>query len=60
MIADNKVKFFENSSIEKLNKEIAEFMESENGIIIDVKLAVNQSNHKPLYSTFVVTLIYTK
>ena len=54
----NRVKIFENSSIETLNGEIAEFTESENANIVDVKLAVNQSNHKPLYSVYVIALIY--
>ena len=54
----NKVKLFENSSIETLNAEIAAFLKQENAAIIDVKLAVNQSTYKPSYSMFVIALIY--
>jgi hypothetical protein len=53
-----KVKLFENSSIDCINAEIAAFLLSENANVVDVKIAVNQSQHKPSYSHFVVALIY--
>lgn len=55
-----RTKFFEALSIEKLNAEIAKFLETENADVVDVKLAINQSQHKPLYSNFVVALIYSQ
>lgn len=54
----NRVKIFEDSSIAVLNKAIDDFLESENATVVDVKLAVNQSTHKPLYSRFVIALTY--
>ena len=54
-----RTKLFENSSIGRLNKEIAAFLKTENANVVDVKIAVNQSQHKPLYSDFVVALIYS-
>ncbi len=55
-----KTKLFENSSIETLNKKIAKFLETENANVVDVKLAINLSTHKPLYSNYVVALIYSQ
>lgn len=54
----NKIKLFENSSITRLNKEIDDFLESENANVVNVKLAINQSTYKPSYSHFVIALVY--
>ena len=52
----NKVQFFEAASIGELNEKVTEFMQDYS--IIDVKVAVNQSMHKPLYSEFIAAVIY--
>lgn len=54
----NKVKLFENSCIDRLNSDIAAFLEKENATVVDVKLAVNPSTYKPSYSKYVIALLY--
>lgn len=54
-----RIKIFENDCVASLNSDIAELLESENANVVDVKVDINQSQHKPLYSTFVVVLIYS-
>lgn len=53
-----KVKFFSAHSIEQLDADVSAFVDENKADVIDVKLVINQSTHKPLHSTYAASLIY--
>lgn len=53
-----KVQIFEEGSITTLNKKINEFLTECIADVVDIKLAIAQSNHKPSYAHVVAAVIY--
>jgi hypothetical protein len=52
------VQFFECDDVTALNKEVSLFCRQHKVSVVNVKLAVNQSTHKPLYSKIVAAIIF--